>query len=551
LLDESGEAIFFTAAALEDELIKTQTEKGWLIDAYDTPLNREVWRLDRAAQSVEPVLQGDYSVRNVEISADGQTLSFSKVANHTRPAIHLGEVHTYELSSNSAVRWTYNDYRESNPQMSPDGSKLAYIATVNAEGEPYYEDKVFVQALGKAPERLLGSMAMEALEFVWDKTGQGLFILGNTGLSADLYHYTLTTGELRQLTSGQHSVSSWRYYPESDVHLAKFESATSPGEFFILSDEGEDFQQLTDEYENLTKQFALPKQEAVHWQSRNGLTIEGLLVYPIGYEEGSSYPLVTITHGGPRNSSRFGTWNISRYVPVLAGQGYMVFLPNHRGGTGYGDAFVRDMYGAYFRNAHLDVMDGIDALIERGLADPERLIKMGWSAGGHMVNKLITQTDRFKAASSGAGASDWLSMHGESDVRHTRSFVFGGSPWDEEAPREQYEKDSPLVNAWKVTTPTLFFSGEDDVRVPPTQSIMMHRGVEATGTPTYLYLAEGEPHNFRKPANQLFKINTELEWYARFALSEVYEPILPDAAFSTDDDETTDTAVETLQATTP
>ena len=222
---------------------------------------------------------------------------------------------------------------------------------------------------------------------------------------------------------------------------------------------------------------------------------------------------------------------MSRYVAVLAGQGYMVFLPNHRGGTGYGDAFMRDMYGGYFRNAHLDVMDGIDALIDRGLANPDRLIKTGWSAGGHMVNKLITYTDRFKAASSGAGASDWRSMHGESDVRHSRAFIFGGSPWDKDAPLAQYEADSPINEAWKVVTPTLFFSGANDVRVPPTQSILMHRAVIAAGAPSSFYLMPGEPHGFGKPANQLFKINTDLAWFARYALDQTYDPVLPREAF--------------------
>ena len=189
------------------------------------------------------------------------------------------------------------------------------------------------------------------------------------------------------------------------------------------------------------------------------------------------------------------------------------------------------MAGRYFRNAHHDVMDGVDAMIERGLADPDKLIKMGWSAGGHMVNKLITHTDRFKVASSGAGAADWLSMHGESDSRFARQFIFGGTPWQRDAPRGRYTQDSPLRNAWRVTTPTVFFVGENDTRVPPTQSILMYRAVQATGTPTVLFQAADEPHNFRKPANQLFKINTELEWYAGFALGERYEPVLPDAAY--------------------
>ena len=227
--------------------------------------------------------------------------------------------------------------------------------------------------------------------------------------------------------------------------------------------------------------------------------LKGLLVYPLDYQPGQSYPLVTITHGGPRTSSRFGSWNITRYLPVLAAQGYMVLLPNHRGGTGYGDRFMRDMYGAYFRNAHHDVMDGVEALVDQGMADPDRLIKMGWSAGGHMVNKLITHTDVFAAASSGAGASDWRSMHGESDVRYGRQFVFGGAPGMRRAPTvnmtetrryktlESHHAD--FVLCWRERCPR----ATDAVHLDVSR-------VQATGTPTILYQAEDEPHNFRKPS---------------------------------------------------
>jgi len=214
-------------------------------------------------------------------------------------------------------------------------------------------------------------------------------------------------------------------------------------------------------------------------------------------------------------------------VPVLAGQGFGILLPNHRGSTGYGDRFMRDMVGKYFRNAHLDVLAGIDALIDEGMADPDQLIKMGWSAGGHMTNKIITVTDRFRAASSGAGGSDWTSLYGESDVRDGRTPWFGAAPWDGSAGLRKLSRQSMLQDANRVTTPTLFFVGEKDVRVPPTQAIMMYRGVKATGTSTALYVAPGQPHGFEKPSYQLFKMNRELQWYAEHLDRPAYEPALP------------------------
>ena len=141
------------------------------------------------------------------------------------------------------------------------------------------------------------------------------------------------------------------------------------------------------------------------------------------------------THGGPAASDRFG---FSTDNQVYAAKGYAVLRPNYRGSTGYGDAFLRDMVKGYFKQSHLDVMAGTDAVIAMGVADPDKLVKMGWSAGGHMTNKIITFTDRFKAASSGAGAANWISMYAQSDHREFRTPWFGGTPWQANAPIDLY-----------------------------------------------------------------------------------------------------------------
>lgn len=531
-----GTGFYFTSAQQSSAKDGRLLNRGWLIPSFESNAYREIWYFDLAARSAEAVVTGNYSVRQVFVSRDSTALTYSRLPDHKFDSAYRGDVFVRQRATGETARWTGNMSGESIPQLSPDGRSLAYIATVNEEGEPFYEPKVFVKTETGAPRRILPRMAMESIGFTWDQSGEGLFILGNTGLRANLYHYTLSTGELRQLTRGDQSISDWAYYAATDTHIARIETPQSPGEYQVMTDLTAGFQPVTSEYAHWPETFRLPRQERVSWRGRWGARIEGLLVYPIDYQPGQRYPLVTITHGGPQNSARFGTWFATNYLPVLAGQGYMVLLPNHRGSTGYGDNFMRDMAGRYFRNAHFDVMDGIDAMIERDLADPDRLIKMGWSAGGHMVNKLITHTDRFKVASSGAGASDWLSMHGESDSRFARQFIFGGTPWQKDAPRRQYTQDSPLRNAWRVTTPTLFFVGENDTRVPPTQSILMYRAVYATGTPSVLYQAKDEPHNFRKPAHQLFKINTELGWYAAFALGTEFDPVLPDEAYADEPD---------------
>ena len=260
----------------------------------------------------------------------------------------------------------------------------------------------------------------------------------------------------------------------------------------------------------------------MEWKGADGHGVEGLLHYPADYRPGTRYPLVVQTHGGPRTSDRycFGDWQ--SYVKVLAGLGYAVLQPNYRGSTGYGDAFLRDMVGGYFRNSHLDVLAGVDRVIAMGVADPDRLAKMGWSAGGHMTNKIVTFTDRFKAASSGAGAANWVSMYGQSDTRGYRDPWFGGTPWQKNAPIDVYWDHSPLKYVANAKTPTLFLVGAEDVRVPPAQSYEMHRALKANGVPTRLYVAPREPHTWEEPRHRLFKINAELDWFEKYVMGRTY-----------------------------
>src|SRR4029077_12209679 len=156
-------------------------------------------------------------------------------------------------------------------------------------------------------------------------------------------------------------------------------------------------------------------------------TIEGLLFYPVNYVAGQRYPLVVQLHSGPAESDKFGAGAglLLYYFPVLTGKGYAVLRPNYRGSSGYGNVFYRDVVGGFFRNMHLDVMAGVDYLIKRGIADPDRLIAMGWSAGGHLTNKLVTSTTRFKAASAGAGVANWTSMYAQTDARSNRIWLGG------------------------------------------------------------------------------------------------------------------------------
>ena len=365
-------------------------------------------------------------------------------------------------------------------------------------------------------------MGYEMREAAWSKDGHSIYFVANMGLHDEVFSLDASGGTPRQLTDGVHTVRGWSYEETADRHVFLLDTPASPGEVWVMPAAGGAPVQVTHVFDSIVSGFRLPRQEKVAWKGKDGVTVEGLVYYPLDHDPAKRYPLVVQTHGGPASSDQysFGSWG--SYVQVLTARGYAVLKPNYRGSTGYGDSFLRDMVGGYFRNAHLDVMAGVDSLIRSGLADPERLVKMGWSAGGHMTNKIVTFTDRFKAASSGAGAANWISMYGQSDVRSYRTPWFGGTPWQARAPVDVYWEQSPLKYVANVKTPTLFLVGEKDPRVPLPQSVEMHRALKANGVPTKLYVAPREPHGWRELRHQLFKVNVELDWFETHAMQRAY-----------------------------
>jgi dipeptidyl aminopeptidase/acylaminoacyl peptidase len=306
--------------------------------------------------------------------------------------------------------------------------------------------------------------------------------------------------------------------------IFQLDEPTRLGDAWTLPLDGGAPTRVTGVYDSLERQFQLPRQEKITWKGADGVAVEGLRVYPVAYVPGQRAPLVVQLHGGPQESDKFGygPYFLMNYVPVLTANGYAVLRPNYRGSAGYGDAFLRDVVGGYFNQMHSDVLAGVDLLIAQGIADADRLALMGVSAGGHLTNKLITVTDRFKAASSTAGASNWISLFAQTDTRTGRTVWFGGTPWQAGAPLEAFWNHSPLKDVADVRTPTLFVVGENDARVPMAQALEMYRGLRANGVATRLLVAPREGHQWGELRHQLYKANAELEWFERHLAGRAY-----------------------------
>ena len=520
-----GRWIYFVAEDDTTEEEKAREKVNDNVFAFDENFHhRHLWRMSVATEEEERITEGDYTIQRYRLSRDGSTVVHQRTPSPLLDDGPFGEIWLMDATGGAARQLTENKIGEGGAELSPDGSQLLFVANSNEDFEYYYNNKLFLMpASGGRPEVVLPDVDYRIGAARWSADGSSIFFSASAGVRQNLYRVDLQSRQVAQITEGDHTVGSWTYVPALDRHVFGINSPTNAGDFWTMASGSSEPTQVTHVFDYLAEEFRLPREESVRWRGEDGVIVEGLLFYPLDYQEGQPYPLVVQTHGGPASADRFSFERSSDYVHVLTAMGYLVLKPNYRGSTGYGDEFLRDMVGNYFNQAHKDVMAGVDYLIDRGMVDGDRMAKMGWSAGGHMTNKIITYTDRFKAASSGAGAANWISMYAQSDVRVYRTPWFGGTPWEKDAPIDQYWADSPLKDIANVTTPTIVLVGENDNRVPMPQSVELYRALKANGVPTHLYIAPKQGHGWRELQQRLFKANVELDWFERWVMGREYK----------------------------
>ena len=256
------------------------------------------------------------------------------------------------------------------------------------------------------------------------------------------------------------------------------------------------------------KQFALIAPEIYKYKSFDGQEIEAALLKPVNYDGHSKLPVIALIHGGPTGAwgDRIDTWG-----QLLAARGYAVWYPNIRGSVGYGQKFIESNRGDWGGGDFKDVMAGVHDLVNRGIADPNRLAIGGWSYGGYMSEWAITQTTEFKAAVSGAGLSNLISEYG-TEKGPSYDEWFYGLPYEPEKVAG-FLNSSPFVHLKNAKTPTLILQGEDDDTDPIGQSQELYRGLKRYGVETELVVYPRENHGFQEEKHLIDRLNRILAWY--------------------------------------
>ncbi len=522
-LTRDSRRIYFITADTIDADEKQRREKKFTVDIQnaETPLS-SLWALD--LDPVRPTrLTNDasISVSGFEVSPDGRWVGFRGVAadrykrNITEEGIN-SDLFLLEVATGGIERLTRNEeVGENGPFFTPDSRTVAFIAPDDMTQYSMTNRRAYVRPV----EQRGGEFRKLGTSFDGDIGGgffseDGRTYYFNAGIRAtrQLMALDMRSGDVRQVTDMPAALAVNRH-EDSGLFLIDYQDPRTPATLFAVNDirdltRRDRWRQLHDVNPQI-RNIALGQEEEVTWRSTDGRMVGGVLVKPVGYREGQRYPLIVAIHGGPASADVLN-FNGGYGAQVYAGDGYVVLRPNYRGSTNYGEAHKTDIVGNYFPQGYEDIMAGVDHLIEQGIVDGDRMGSLGWSAGGHWSNWILVNTDRFKAISSGAGTSNWISMYAQSDVQRNRQHYLGGRlPYED---YDAYWNQSPLKYIANAKTPTMIHVVEGDPRVPSPQSVELHMALKKLGVDTELFMYPGRSHGIPDARNQLVKSVSEKAW---------------------------------------
>ncbi|MDP1831912.1 MAG: S9 family peptidase [Geothrix sp.] len=515
---EDGGRIFFTSPDHLDKDDLKRKEKKFdvrIADPEQPPVH--LWSMDLKDRAEKRWTEGaGFTIAGFQLSKDGRWASYRALPAARRVgdiSQEAASLHLLDLGSGQA-RPILEKYARFSA-FSPDGQWLVYAAPERFER--LRNDKLWVvPTAGGAAKNLMAGKDMSVSSASWGEDSRTLYFTEALGVDQHLFALSAVDGAMTQLTK-QTGVLAGGYSAEARAFLVSYSHPRKPLDLYVAKPQtvgsAAAWVKVSDANPQVAK-LSLGATETVRWKARDGVAVEGLLIQPLGYEKGKRYPLVVQLHGGPAAADMNGFQG--RYVTyphVYAAAGYTVLQPNYRGSTGYGEAFARQIGGNFMRLSYGDILSGVDHLIREGVADADRLGMMGWSAGGHLAGWTLTQTDRFKAISTGAGAVNWISMYAESDVQSVREFYLGGKPYDA---WDNFMKESALKYIKHAKTPTLIHVGEADQRVPKPQSDELYMALKQLGVPVEYIVYPGMPHGLTEPRYQLVKMVSEFHWFEKW-----------------------------------
>jgi dipeptidyl aminopeptidase/acylaminoacyl peptidase len=429
------------------------------------------------------------------------------------------EIYLVSTAGGEARRLTNNLALENSPQWSGDGSKLYFHVGADAGTvDPPYRDvqgRLYVLDPSSGVVHRLGADFAGSFEDYTVTSDGQVIATGLKGTEQQLYAIDAGHAVLLPGLPGTYSGV------DSGLHasglLVKHSTLTDPTQVYLAADPARPGQAKTiSSFNLLFTQRAAPEWKPYRWKADDGTMVEGILIYPPHRMGDKKLRMLTLIHGGPAeaNGNYFGAdWY--EWATLAAANGWLVFRPNYRGSSGYGDEFMLQIAPHLVSRPGKDILEGVDALVKDGTADPDRLTIGGYSYGGYMTNWLITQTNEFKAAVTGAGAVEHAANWGNDDLTYDdASYLGGAAPWQNPG---LYQSEAALFQMDKVKTPTHIVAGNADVRVSYLEDVLLERALQQLQVPHSLLVFPGEGHSLEKdPWHGYIKVREELQWLEKY-----------------------------------
>ena len=494
-----GKSLAFLAVPEPTPAEKAEEKQNGGVEIMEAPHEMvQLFTLSVPDGKLAMVTPGDYNVAEFDWAPDGK--SFALVTAETQllyDNMTSTSVRVVDLAGKAlAVLSPKPGPIQGAALFSPDGSRVAWRYATKGLSE--MDGVAVASADGKSFSNAAAGVDYHFFQIAWMADGKSLMAETMEGTRSCLRRLDLATGQAPLIYAPAGVIWGFQMDRAGKRIVFAFTDPRSPRNPWSVDADGTDPTQLAD-LNPQVKEWFLPAQEKIRYESARGVTIEALYdKTPLPPKDGVA-PLMVMPHGGPdwMDQEGFDPW-----VIYFAGQGYSVLRVNFRGSLGYGMAFYEANRGKEGFADYDDVMAGVDTLIARRMADPKKLVIGGWSYGGCFSEWAICRTNRFKAAVVGAGVADYISNYAQSDINHglAGEWEFLGNPYD--AP-ENYMKDSAVFHIRSVQTPVLILHGKEDSRVPYAQGLELYRALKTTGKSVEMVSYPGENHGFRKPQHRI------------------------------------------------
>jgi dipeptidyl aminopeptidase/acylaminoacyl peptidase len=418
---------------------------------------------------------------------------------------------------------THNQAIEGGLRWANDNRHIFFAVEVGDVTGPYRDLQPHLYWVdSEKPDSETGAVEQWGKDFIgpvnhYAVTADGVLASATIGTEVPMYSIAKPGQSLHKLNAWEGTYENLSTTPHSTRIAFVYSSLQKPTEVYLA--ESPDKLDQARPITSLNKLFTerdLPQGKPYRWKADDGATIEGMLIYPPGKFEAKHLPMFTFIHGGPADAdgNHFeADWY--QWAALAATNGWLVFEPNYRGSTGYGDKFLMQIVPVIVSRPGKDILQGVDALVKDGIADPDHLAVGGYSYGGYMTNWLITQTTRFKAAVTGAGAVEHVANWGNDDDTMDDAYFLGGRPWEAQ---QRYHDEAAIFQIDKVRTPTHMVAGADDIRVAVLEDYLLEHALYSLGVPNKLLIFPGEGHSLGKnPWHGKIKVREELKWLQKYA----------------------------------